>query len=537
MNKKFAAFIAVACILAALGAAGSIAYRVASASASGVKAAEADFQEIGSLLTAARTASDLGDAELRGRLAAHFSASPSILAVEVFERGVGTRWRMPSDSPYPLGSSGGESRLPSSTVRLSAPLRSDTTGRLAVDALYVRVTQLSVFTAFRDALIALAAFLALASIVMAIASRPRKGSPSEEAAEAASAAAAYQYETLSSGWEAMASEAPGVAAALDRGRVAPDAESSARDKLDREEASARAFEESFNAPKKNATVYEEPTFEEPVFEEPTLDASAFEEPAQEAPEPTASEPMPVSEPEPEPATRPAKSFFDEKEEDEFDIPEIDFKEDDRPRPSAFEAKIDEPLPDMEMPSDDWMSGSESLGASETPSEKPAPPASGLGPEGRLAGRLAAEISRAAASRRDLSVLRIEHEELTPAVPEYAAFAEAIKEAFDVEGLAFERGRSGFAVILPGFDSARALETAQDFFKKLDFLSGGDSGELEFLPLFIGISSRAGRPIAADTLLAEADAALGKAREDSESHIVAFKPDPERYKKFLASREG
>jgi hypothetical protein len=602
MNRKFAAAIAVACILAALAAAGSIAYRVVSQGAAGSKVAEADFERLLSALSEVRTASDLVDPGLRGRLAAHFSACPALLAVEVFERGVGTRWRIPADSPYTLGVSGeGAAKLPSSIIRLTSPLRSDTTGALAVDALYVRVTQLTAFTAFRDALIALAAFLALASIALAAASRPRRGGPSADAAEAASAAAAYQYETLSSGWDAPPSE-PRPAAPPKRRESAP-VESAPVESAPAEDAAVESAPAVGEEPDSSEVdEYEAPDFGVPAPSEAEAVPEVEFEAGPEAPsakrsavlEPDYLEHAEAAEEDfflareegRERAGSPSKGFFDDEAEDEFDIPEIDFKEDDRPRPSAFETKLDEPLPDMDMPSDDWMSANapssveeEAPAEAEKPRaaapfgagaapiadieeleafdlEPPAParepsdassgPAAGPGagpgavtamaPELRLAGRLATEIFEAASSGKDLSLLIVEHEELTPAVREYSRFAKAVQEHFEAGDLAFERGAGGFAVVLPGADSRKAVELADGLLKSLNFLSGGDSKELQFVPLFVGISSRASRPVAADRLIAEADAALRKAKEDMESHIVAFRPDPGRFKDYMSTRE-
>ena len=176
MNRKIAAGIAALCIIAVLGAAGSIAYRVISGGEAGREAAAADFSVLLSTASAARSASDLGSQELRGELAARFSSSPSLLAAEIYQGG-STIWRMPAESPYPLGASADSARLPASALRLSAPLGFGTPGAAMLDAVYVRVSQLSVFTAFRDALVFLAGFLALASMAAAIASRPRRRGP------------------------------------------------------------------------------------------------------------------------------------------------------------------------------------------------------------------------------------------------------------------------------------------------------------------------------------------------------------------------
>jgi len=77
--------------------------------------------------------------------------------------------------------------------------------------------------------------------------------------------------------------------------------------------------------------------------------------------------------------------------------------------------------------------------------------------------------------------------------------------------------------------------AEEFNKKLVFLAEGDYAELELLPIFMGISSRAGRLVDAGRLVEEALTALDRARYEKESHIVAFRPDPDKYRLFLASK--
>src|SRR5208283_4102301 len=120
-----------------------------------------------------------------------------------------------------LRTEGGLSRPaypPRSTILLSSPLKGDSSGTMAVDALYTSLTQFSAFEAFRDAMIGLASFLALAALLLAIVSGSdmarnlapqrgfageapspshRRGSAASGAAELAAAAAEYQYETLS----------------------------------------------------------------------------------------------------------------------------------------------------------------------------------------------------------------------------------------------------------------------------------------------------------------------------------------------------
>jgi len=51
---------------------------------------------------------------------------------------------------------------------------------------------------------------------------------------------------------------------------------------------------------------------------------------------------------------------------------------------------------------------------------------------------------------------------------------------------------------------------------------------------MGISSRSGRLVDADRLVGEAFAALNKARDERDTHIMAFRPDPEKFRAYLAN---
>jgi GGDEF domain-containing protein len=438
MNRKFATIFAVVCIAAALGAAVAVAYRILAQDAAGREAAKADFDGLRSVLAYVKSSSDLAEPGLRARLASRYEASPGLLLVDVYERGAGDRWRMPADSPY-LGSeskpgSGPESNYPpASTILLSAPLKGDSSGKLAVDALYTSLTQSSAFETFRDALIGLGAFLALAALVLAAASGKEgvrtlepipsfaEDSAAEDsavAADLAAAAAHYQFETLGSGNE-------------ERGALR---------------------EEEFNIP--------------------VMDSGLAVK--------SAPENLPVED------ARPPRE------------------------PTS---------PEM---------------AGETPSGLYSP-SSGLGWESYMKERLDAEIARSASFEQDLSLLVFCYDDLTSHDEAYGSIGKVIKEFFSFRDLAFERGDDGFSVILPNIDSPHALRMAEEFIKKLVFLAGGDFAELELLPIYIGISSRAGRLVDAGRLIEEAATALDRARYEKDSHIVAFRPDPDKYRNFLASR--
>ena len=131
MNRKFATVFSVICIAAALGAVGSVAYRVLQENAAGREAAAVDFEGLRSVLSGVKSSSDLAEPGLRARLASRYEASPGLLLVDVYERGAGDRWRIPADSPYlaSTGKAGPEpSYPPASTLLLSAPLKGDSSG-------------------------------------------------------------------------------------------------------------------------------------------------------------------------------------------------------------------------------------------------------------------------------------------------------------------------------------------------------------------------------------------------------------------------
>jgi hypothetical protein len=50
-----------------------------------------------------------------------------------------------------------------------------------------------------------------------------------------------------------------------------------------------------------------------------------------------------------------------------------------------------------------------------------------------------------------------------------------------------------------------------------------------------MSSRAGRLIESRRVIEEASRALEKAAAEKDTHIVAFRPDPEKYRSFVSER--
>ena len=431
MNRGFLTALAATSIAVALLVAASVAYRVFDADAAGRRVAKADFETLRYSLSRARTASDLGDAALRGRLMAQYRASPNLLLVAVYERGAGVRWRIPAYSPYlPAAENVRPSPQPSypprSAILLSAPLPSDPTGLLAVDALYRTVDQRTVFLAFRDALLAIAVYLALAALAIAI---------------AAAVAAARGHEDG-----------------------------------DLDEALARRLAMASGGTEDETRV--------PGLDDPDAEFGS------------------------------ASEFYTQPEE-EFSIPEIAETETRATAGGGVTQRGDD-------------------GGSSAPSGLFSP-ASGLGWANYLTSRLDAELERSASFEQDLSLLVLHYDGMTKSSEAYAALAHAVGEFFSFRDLAFEQGEDGFAIILPNIDAEHALRMSEEFIKKLGQQMKERRDRPEPLPVFMGLSSRTGRLVDSERIMQEATAALQKARSEGDSRIVAFRPDPDKYRLFLASK--
>jgi GGDEF domain-containing protein len=165
------------------------------------------------------------------------------------------------------------------------------------------------------------------------------------------------------------------------------------------------------------------------------------------------------------------------------------------------------------------------------------PLSGLGWESYLEDRLDAELSRSASFEQDLTLILVSYDGLGPGQPAYILVAKTIEEFFSFRDLAFERGPDTFAVILPNLDADHGLRMAEEFLKKITFVlrQKGEASPLERLPISIGLSSRAGRLVEVARLIFEAETALEKAHAETDARILAFKPDPDKYRLYMASK--
>lgn len=159
---------------------------------------------------------------------------------------------------------------------------------------------------------------------------------------------------------------------------------------------------------------------------------------------------------------------------------------------------------------------------------------GLGWEAYLKERLASELARSASIEQDLVFASIKMQSDSSSDDSFVLLAKTVLDFFNYKDLAFEQGDHKIAVIIPSTDLEQGLHLAEEFIKRVTFLLKEHDDAENYLAVYVGITSRSGRLINAERILDEADAALTKAQAEKDSRIVAFKSDPDKYRKFVAN---
>jgi GGDEF domain-containing protein len=160
------------------------------------------------------------------------------------------------------------------------------------------------------------------------------------------------------------------------------------------------------------------------------------------------------------------------------------------------------------------------------------PRSHIGWEEYLNDRLSSELHRCASTEKDLTLLMLEFKDKITNFQ----FKDAAQEAaslFTTRDLLFEKGEQGISVIMPGVDLDTGLSKARKFQERIKEKIFSKNAIDDCAD--IGLSSRAGRLLNADRIILEANEALNKAKADSDTSIIAFKSDLEKYRKFIASQ--
>lgn len=158
---------------------------------------------------------------------------------------------------------------------------------------------------------------------------------------------------------------------------------------------------------------------------------------------------------------------------------------------------------------------------------------GISYRNHLDRRLTLELERAAFNEQDLSVAQIRFPGISAEPALYGQAANLVLAHYAFEDLTFEFDTETFFVILPNTELNVGIKSAEAFQRK----AAPFVRQHRLPPVQIGLSSRNGRLTDGPQILKEARQAVAKAGEDSSSRIVGFHPDPQRYRAFIAGKDG
>ncbi|MDR3200843.1 MAG: hypothetical protein LBT68_05230 [Spirochaetales bacterium] len=143
---------------------------------------------------------------------------------------------------------------------------------------------------------------------------------------------------------------------------------------------------------------------------------------------------------------------------------------------------------------------------------------------RLEKRMSLELERAAYNEQDLTLIILKFPGLKQTSHAYSALAREIQQQLSFEDLTFGYPPDGYAVILPNSNLDQSIGTLRNFLKTIDAE-----------PL-CGLSSRNGRLVDGSRLLLEGEEALKRTRAGGNDSIIGFRPDPGKYRSYIAGQE-
>lgn len=144
-------------------------------------------------------------------------------------------------------------------------------------------------------------------------------------------------------------------------------------------------------------------------------------------------------------------------------------------------------------------------------------------------RLDSELMRAASSDQDIALLTISIPKLDWSSDAGQTVCALIQDAFKFRDMIFEYKDSGCTAILQGLSRKQVLQKAENL--HTDIIAEL-AKRYEYYIVSIGIANRALRLISGSRLANESEQALLRAQSDTDSPIVEFKIDYDKYKNFI-----
>jgi len=154
---------------------------------------------------------------------------------------------------------------------------------------------------------------------------------------------------------------------------------------------------------------------------------------------------------------------------------------------------------------------------------------GFGWESYLETRLDSELARAASSEQDLVLIILRIKDLPRTTPHIKKISAVLLETIKFRDLIFEYGSDGYACIIQEMDLDMAMKLSEKLYSSLQTVLKENN---VLNTIGIGISTRTLRIIPGSRILQESSQACDKSFEEEGLPIVAFRVNPDKYRKFL-----
>lgn len=158
------------------------------------------------------------------------------------------------------------------------------------------------------------------------------------------------------------------------------------------------------------------------------------------------------------------------------------------------------------------------------------PATGIGWESYLNTRLDSEINRAIASEIDLSLFVIELPGLDKNNEEFTQICNYLTIQFQFKDLIFEYKNDCLVAIKISMDLDEALNFSDKLYADIKNI-------IQNKECYMGISTRSIRMVSGERLLLEAEEALKHSKDDSNSPVVAFRVDTDKYREYMERNQN
>ena len=225
------------------------------------------------------------------------------------------------------------------------------------------------------------------------------------------------------------------------------------------------------------------------------------------------------------SSEPAAKEPEKTEVKEFEKPDVSYGE--------ITNQITTPLGTAPAPVEKKVSTEEVLKSTPEDHDQMFSTATGFCFEKHLVSRLESELARAASSQIDISLVLVKIPGLILDSQCGIDICKKILDIFHYRDMLFEYKTDGIAIIFSNANIDKAMESCESIYAEIcSVLSRNNSNSKPY----IGIASRSLRFISGERIITEAEQALVHASEDQDSPIIAFRVNPEKYRKYMATKQ-